>query len=85
MFGSALIAEKRIPMQELSLIPMVKGTGSRLMHSALPCSPVVPDRPPGRLRLLLAGVLHRLAARLDRGLLTWAGDGRPARPANCVS
>lgn len=66
------------------MIPLVKGAGTRLMHSALPCSPVVPDRPPGRLRLLIAGVLHRLAARLDRGLLTPAADGGTARPAACV-
>jgi hypothetical protein len=66
------------------MIPLVKGAGTRLMHSALPCSPVVPDRPPGRLRLLIAGVLHRLAARLDRGFLTPAADSGTARPAACV-
>jgi hypothetical protein len=71
-------------MQELPMIPLVKGAGTRLMHSALPCSPVVADRPPGRLRLLIAGVLHRLAARLDRGLLTQTGNGWTTRPANCV-
>jgi hypothetical protein len=71
-------------MQELPLIPLVKGAGTRLMHSALPCSPVVRDRPPGRLRLLTAGVLHRLATRLDRGLATQAGDGRTAQSAVCV-
>jgi hypothetical protein len=68
-------------MQELPMIALVKGAHTRLMHSALPCSPAVPDRPPGRLRLLTAGVLHRLAARLDRGHLTQAGDGRTPRPA----
>jgi hypothetical protein len=71
-------------MQELPLIPLVKGAGTRLMHSALPCSPVVPDRPPGRLRLLIAGVLRRLAARLDRGLLAPAADIGTARPAACA-
>jgi hypothetical protein len=63
-------------MHELPWLPLVQGADTRLMHSALPCSPTVLDRPPGRLRLLIAGVLHRLAGRLDRGLLIPAGDGR---------
>jgi hypothetical protein len=71
-------------MQQLPMIPLVEGAHTRLMHSALPCSPVVPDRPPGRLRLLTAGALHRLAARLDRGQVTQAGNGHTARPAVCV-
>lgn len=71
-------------MQELALIPLVKGADTRLMHSALPCNPAVPDRPPGRLRLLAAGVLHRLATRLDRGLATQMGDRRTAQSAVCV-
>lgn len=71
-------------MPEMAPIPLVKGAHTRLMQSALPCSPVVLDRPPGRLRLLTARVLHRLATRLDRGLLGQAGDGRLAQPAVCV-
>ncbi|WP_164842665.1 hypothetical protein [Actinoplanes solisilvae] len=54
------------------------------MHSALPCAPAVPDLPPGRLQLLIARELHRLATRRDRGLVTQAGDGRIARSAVCV-
>lgn len=71
-------------MQELPLIPLVKGTHTRLMHSALPCSPTVPDRPPGRPQSLIARVLHRLATRLDRGLATQTGDGGTAQSAVCV-
>ena len=71
-------------MQDLPMIPLVRGTATRLMHSALPCSPEVPDRPPGWLRLLVAGTLHRLAARLDRGFLTHGGDVRTARSAACA-
>ena len=71
-------------MQELPLIPLVKGAHTRLMHSALPCNPAVPDRPPGRLQLLIAQELHRLATRLDRGLATQAGDDRTAQSAVCV-
>jgi hypothetical protein len=56
-------------MEELGLVPLVNGVFARFGHSALPDSPVVPDRPPGRLRLLTAGALHRLAARLDGGRL----------------
>ncbi|WP_250004302.1 hypothetical protein [Actinoplanes sp. M2I2] len=37
------------------------------MHSALPNSPTVPERPPGRARRAAAAALHRLATRLDRG------------------
>ena len=56
-------------MQELGLVPLVNGALTRVSHSALPDRPVVPDGPPGRLRLLTAGALHRLAARLDGGRL----------------
>lgn len=55
-------------MQELPMIPLVKGANTRLMRSALPCSPTVRYQPPGRLRLLAARVLHRLAARLAQEL-----------------
>jgi hypothetical protein len=65
-------------MQELGLIPLVNGASHRFIHSARPDSPVVPDRPPGRLRLLTAGALHRLATRLDRGRTPQLGYGRPA-------
>jgi hypothetical protein len=71
-------------MQELPLIVLVKGAHTRLMHSALPCAPAVPDLPPGRLQLLIARELHRLATRLDRGLVTQAGDGHTAQSAVCV-
>lgn len=52
-------------MQDLSLMPLACGAHTRVSHSALPNSPVVPDRPPGRLRRVTAGALHRLATRLD--------------------
>jgi hypothetical protein len=65
-------------MQELGLVPLVNSASTSLDRSALPDSPVVPDRPPGRLRLLTAGALHRLATRLDRGHLPPLGYGRPA-------
>jgi hypothetical protein len=61
-------------MQALGLVPLVKGAHTRLMRSALPGSPVVPDRPPGRLRVLAARSLRRLATRLDHG---------QPRPAPC--
>ena len=56
-------------MQDLTVMPLACGLHTRISHSALPDSPLVPDRPPGRLRLRLAGALHRLAARLDGGPL----------------
>ena len=65
-------------MQELGLIPLVNGDNERFVRSALPDSPVVPDRGPGRLRLGAAGALHRLAFRLDGGRLPQFGYGRPA-------
>ena len=52
-------------MQELALVPLVTATNVRLMNSALPDSPVAPQRPPGRARLAAAAALHRLATRLD--------------------
>ena len=64
-------------MQELGLIALVQGTSTLVSHSALPDSPVVPEPPPSRLRLGTAGVLHRLANRLD-------GGGRPRREMPAV-
>ncbi|MFI5894434.1 hypothetical protein ACIA5D_30465 [Actinoplanes sp. NPDC051513] len=55
------------PMQELGMISLVNRTAGSLSQSALPNSPVVVERPPGRLRVLAAGALHRLADRLDGG------------------
>jgi hypothetical protein len=65
-------------MHHLGLIPLVNGAATRVIHSALPDSPVVPDRPPGRLRLLTAGALHRLAIRLDGGRPPQLNYGRPS-------
>jgi hypothetical protein len=65
-------------MQELGLIPLVNRVSTSLSHSALPDSPVVPARPPGRLRLLTADALHRLATHLDRGHLPPLRYRRPA-------
>jgi hypothetical protein len=52
-------------MQELGMLPLINGDATRVIHSALPDSPIVPERPPGRLRLRAAAALHGLAARLD--------------------
>ncbi|MEU8815412.1 hypothetical protein [Actinoplanes sp. NPDC048796] len=54
-------------MQELALAPLVTGAGTSPMRSALPASPVVPERPPGRSRRATAAALRRLATHLDRG------------------
>jgi hypothetical protein len=66
-------------MQELGLVPLVDGASTSLGHSALPDSPVVRTRPPGRFRLLTAGALHWLAARLDRGEGSAAWADQPFR------
>jgi hypothetical protein len=50
------------------------------MTSAQPGSPVIPELPPGRLRLTVAAALHRLATRLDRGTPVPAATYR-TRPA----
>jgi hypothetical protein len=55
-------------MQDLTVLPLASGVHTRVSHSALPESPVVPDRPPGRLRLRTAAALHSLAARLAGGV-----------------
>ncbi|XVV13282.1 hypothetical protein ACQP2X_02675 [Actinoplanes sp. CA-131856] len=54
-------------MQELGLIALVIDADARTTRSALPDSPVVPERSPGRARLATAAGLRRLAARLDHG------------------
>jgi len=54
-------------MTELGLVALVNGAATRLLASARPDSPVIPDPPPGHLRLLTAGALHRLADRLVGG------------------
>lgn len=54
-------------MQELGVAMLIDKSLARASHSALPDSPVIPDRPPGRARLRTAQALHRLAARLERG------------------
>jgi hypothetical protein len=62
-------------MHDLSVMPLACGLHTRVSRSALPDSPVVPDRPPGRLRLRTADVLYRLAARLDGGRLPRLDSG----------
>ena len=52
-------------MQDLVVMPLTCGAHTRVSRSALPDSPTVPDRPPGRIRLRTATGLRRLAARLD--------------------
>jgi hypothetical protein len=56
-------------MQDLVVMPLACGLDTRVSRSALPESPMVPDRPPGRVRLRTATALRRLAARLDGGRL----------------
>lgn len=65
-------------MLELGFIALVNNANTSLASSALPNSPVVPERPPGRLRLFTADALHRLATRLDRGQVPPLGYGRLA-------
>jgi hypothetical protein len=65
-------------MQELGMLALLNRMSTPVSHSALPDSPVVPDRPPSRLRLLAADALYRLANRLDRGRLPSLRYGRPA-------
>jgi hypothetical protein len=65
-------------MLDLAMIPLTHSTAGHVAHSALPHSPVVPDRPPGSVRLRTADTLRRLAARLDRGHQPQLGYGRPA-------
>lgn len=71
-------------MHEFPPLPPVTDAGTPLMYSALPCSPTVPDRPPGRLRLLIAGLLRQLAARLARELLTQTSAARTP-PRTCAN
>ncbi|WP_328474076.1 hypothetical protein OHA21_14195 [Actinoplanes sp. NBC_00393] len=58
------------------ILPLVRPAATRISHSALPDAPVVPEAPPGRLRLGAAGLLRRTATRLDHDQ-----QQRPARPA----
>ena len=51
-------------MHALGMVPLVTGRTTRLMHSALPDSPVVAPRPPNRVRLHTASILRRAADRL---------------------
>ena len=67
-------------MHELALIPTVTGTGTRLMDSALPGSPQVPEHPPGQLRSLVGKALHQLVARLDRDHPIGADRGSRSAP-----
>ena len=70
-------------MQPLAMILLVDDANTRLMRSALPGSPVVPERPPGRLRLFTAKALRSIATRLDRGHLTPVSVVRTAQPTPC--
>ncbi|MCY1139714.1 hypothetical protein OWR29_17065 [Actinoplanes sp. Pm04-4] len=67
-------------MLELGYVPLVTAANARIMTSAQPGSPVIPESPPGRLRLTAAAALHRLATRLDRGAPVPAATYR-TRPA----
>ena len=63
-------------MPELAMILLVNRANTGLIDLALPNSPVVPDRPPGRVRLAVAAGLHRLATRLDGGTVPQLGYAR---------
>jgi hypothetical protein len=63
-------------MEQLAMILLVNRANTGLINSALPNSPVVPDRPPGRVRLAVAAGLHRLASRLDGGAVPQWGYAR---------
>ncbi len=65
-------------MYELFPLLILRDAATRVSHSALPHSPVITERPPGRARLLAAGALHGLATRLDRGHLPPLRHGHPA-------
>jgi len=65
-------------MHELAMLPLIHRSATSISHSALPDSPVVPDRSPGRLRLTTAAALHRLATRLDQGRQPHLRYCRPA-------
>ena len=54
-------------MSDLYPMLIMRDAATRVSHSALPDSPVIPEPPPSRARLLAASALHRLATRLDRG------------------
>jgi hypothetical protein len=67
-------------MQELALVPLVTASHVRSMSSALPDSPVVAQRPPGRARLAAAAALHRLATHLDPSSVPQPQPHYRARP-----
>jgi hypothetical protein len=52
-------------MTDMNLYSVINGAATKVSHSALPDSPVIPDRPPGRLRVRAAHVLRSVAATLD--------------------
>ena len=52
-------------MSDMNLFPLINGAATRISHSALPCSQVIQDRPPGRLRVRTAHLLRSVAANLD--------------------
>jgi hypothetical protein len=52
-------------MTDLNLLSVINGAPQSISRSALPDSPVVPDREPGRLRTATAAGLRRLATLVD--------------------
>ena len=64
-------------MPELAYVLLINRANTGLIDSALPDSPVVPARPPGRGRRLAATALHRLATRLNGGEVPQLGYAQP--------
>jgi hypothetical protein len=54
---------------------VINGAATKVSHSALPDSPVIPDPEPGRLRVATAHLLRSLAANLD-GEVTFVARNR---------
>jgi hypothetical protein len=52
-------------MTDLNMVSVINGAATRVSHSALPDSPVIPDPSPGRLRVATAHLLRSVATTLD--------------------
>jgi hypothetical protein len=63
-------------MSDMNLFPMINGAATKISHSALPDSPVIPDRAPGRLRARTAHVLRSVATSLDGDITLAPGPRR---------
>jgi hypothetical protein len=64
-------------MTDLNMYSVINGAATKVSHSALPDSPVIPDQPPGRVRVATARLLRSVAATLDGEVTLFAGSGPP--------